>query len=130
MVSIVKFFSGIILISAALTAVTFAQDNDYPVDAKSLGGSYRLYSRDVGDWGAPRRDDTKVHFETTGPLAIAMFNNLGPSAIQKSICGDATLEEVRKKGDVDCAREKKTGDTRCYFSVDMRTGKSRYARVC
>lgn len=93
-----------------------------------LSGSWDEYSGELGDSGPPTANDTKVSFTFKGALAEELFRRLGARARVKDCIPDNIIE-WRRRGDLDCIRDKETG-LMCSIGLDMKTGRSIIATEC
>jgi hypothetical protein len=93
---------------------------------RALKGDYQIYGGSLGDSIPPTAKDRKVSFLLTGPLGKELFDQIGPDL--KLACSDAPGYRERRRGDLSCTHD----DTgyRCYFGLDVLTGKSMNGSIC
>lgn len=94
---------------------------------KPLQGDYQVYGGELGDAVPPTAKDRKVAFMFKGPLAKELFGQIGPDA--KVACSSAEDYRERNRGDLSCTYTKDEG-YRCYFGLNVPTGKSTYGSIC
>ena len=113
---------------AAATAVVVALTSlAAAAEPRKFSGEYSLYSGTLDDRGLPNRKDAKVWMEISGRAAARMYGYMGAAA-KVDYCTNE--EEARSRDELMCFRNKKTGDARCRFGFDMRTGKSIGGVIC
>jgi len=95
--------------------------------AKPLKGDYYIYGGTLGEMLPPTKNDKKVSFMFTGPLAKEFFDQIGPDI--KDSCSSAPDYRERTKGDLSCTYTKDEGYA-CHFGLDAKTGKSTYGSIC
>jgi hypothetical protein len=120
-------FKSLLLLGAALAAMSVMAVQDSAPEFKELRGSFMLYSLGLGDPQPARRDDNKIAFEITGDAARKMFDSLGRDV--RDACTEGSGVRVRRKENLSCQREN-AGEYRCSFGFDLRTGKSIGGSVC
>jgi hypothetical protein len=94
---------------------------------KPLKGDYQVYGGTLSEVVPPTKNDRKIAFMFTGPLAKQLFDQIGPDA--KLSCSDAPGYRERNKRDLSCTYTKEDGYT-CYFGLDVTTGKSTRGSIC
>lgn len=104
------------------SAIASAQDST----PKPLKGDYQIYGGDLGDMQAPTAKDRKVAFMFTGPLAKELFSRIGPDL--KDACGASPTHRERQRGDLSCTSD--TDGHRCYFGINVVTGRSMEGAIC
>lgn len=92
-----------------------------------FSGEYFFYSGTLDDVSQPTAKDAKVGMWVSGPVAAQMFRHLGRTS-KISFCGDEK-KETRSREELICSRDN-TGNARCYFGFDLRSGKSIGAIIC
>jgi hypothetical protein len=75
----------------------------------------------------PGKNDSKIRFTVSGPVALRMFEYMGSGARSNS-CLDE--EEARARDKLVCTRNRTTGQAECYFGFDLHSGKSIGGIVC
>lgn len=109
------------LIVAAVAASD--SDNGY----RSLKGTYRVYSGELGEQLAPTASDRKISIILTGAVAKEMFESMGPD--DKDVCATAPGDRSRAKKNVWCTYTRADGYV-CYFGFDLRSGSSIPGGIC
>jgi hypothetical protein len=94
----------------------------------SYRGTYRIEGGTPADRREPTAKDVQAVLTIEGVLAARMYREMGRRAQQKECVPDDA--EIRERGDLDCQRNKASGAVTCYIAIDLRRGKSTYARVC
>lgn len=94
----------------------------------SYRGTYRIEGGTPGERKEPTAEDVQAVLTIEGVLAARMYREMGRRAQQKECVPDDV--EIRDRGDLDCERDKASGAVTCYIAIDLRRGKSTYARVC
>lgn len=94
---------------------------------KPLKGDYQVYGGTLSEALPSTRNDRKVAFMFTGPLAKELFDQTGPDA--KPSCSDAPGYRERNRRDFSCTYTKEDGYT-CYFGLDVVTGRSTRGSIC
>jgi hypothetical protein len=122
-----SMFRSLLLLSLGLSAaVAWAQQDAVP-EFKALRGSYMMYSVGLGDPQPAKLNDSKIAFAIDGEAARKMFESMAPD--MRDACTSGSSVRVRTKGHVSCQHEK-SGEYRCSFGFDLRTGKSISGSVC
>lgn len=93
---------------------------------KPLNGDYQIYGGSLGDSVPPTAKDRKVSFLLKGPLGKELFDQIGPDL--KLACSDAPGYRERRRGDLSCTHDDL--GYRCYFGLDVPTGKSNNGSIC
>ncbi|MDQ2819271.1 MAG: hypothetical protein M3Y65_02535 [Pseudomonadota bacterium] len=114
--------SAILLLVASSLAVA-APSGSAP---RPLKGDYQVYGGSLGDMESPTPKDRKVAFMFTGPLAKDLFSQIGPD--MKDTCGASPTHRERQRGDLSCTRD--TEGYRCYFGLNVVTGKGMDGSIC
>lgn len=112
-----------ILLLAASSLASAAPPDSTP---KPLKGDYQVYGGSLGDMEPPTPKDRKVAFMFTGPLAKDLFGQIGPD--MKDTCGASPTHRERQRGDLSCTRD--TDGYRCYFGLNVVTGKGMDGSTC
>lgn len=120
--------SARITFSFAVLVLCSAASADRPQPLKgALKGDYWIYGGSLGDTVPPTKNDRKVAFTFTGPLAKELFEQIGPD--NKDACGAAPDYRIRDRGDLSCTWDKRDGYV-CHFGLDVPKGKSTYGSIC
>lgn len=112
-----------------LGAVTAGSLLAYAADRGKVSGIWFSYSGTLDDRALPTPKDAKVWMEISGPQATEMYRRLGASVQENNVCGDSDVER-RRRGEVDCTREKSSGTAVCHVNFDLRTGKVWGGTIC
>lgn len=117
----------LIIGATALVSLAYATvPADWPAPYRQFNGKYTIYSGELGDQQAPTRDDRKLSFIIEGQPAKDIFDSMYPD--DKETCGGEGAR-ARTKGNAWCTYQPRRG-YRCYFGVDLRTGKSIGGGIC
>jgi hypothetical protein len=114
----------LLLMSVVVTPVAVGAQDFHP-----FKGSYALYSRELGDTGAPTRHDAKLALLLTGPLAKELFTRLGAVSANRPVCGSNDVVE-RAHGALSCTRDTKTGEVDCALGFDILKGEAIAGSIC
>lgn len=106
-----------------------AVDASPPGTSKPLRGNYQLYGGTLSEMLPPMSGDKKVAFMLTGPAAKDLFLQIGPDIAKENACSEAKDYRERRSGDLSCVRMKNEG-YRCYFGIDLKTGKGMHGAIC
>ena len=101
----------------------------YAADRGKVSGIWFSYSGTLDDRALPTSKDAKVWMEISGPQAAEMYRRLGVSVQENNVCGNSDVER-RRRGEVDCTREKSSGTAVCHVNFDLRTGKVWGGTIC
>ena len=123
-----KFRIGMVL-GMSLLAVTVGSFLAYAAERGKVSGIWFSYSGTLDDRALAKPDDAKVWMEISGPQAAEMYRRLGPSVQENNVCGDSDTER-RRRGEVDCTREKSSGAATCHVNFDLRSGKVWGGTIC
>ena len=96
---------------------------------RPLRGNYQLYGGTLSEMLPPTSSDKKVAFMLTGPVAKDLFLQIGPDIAKENACSEARDYRERRRGDLSCVRMKNEG-YRCYFGIDLKTGKGMHGAIC
>lgn len=88
---------------------------------KPMKAEYSIYSGEIGNERAPTKMDRKLAIEVSGVAAKEIFDSIFPDSIVT--CSDEKGERLRRKEHLWCSFAPSDG-YRCYFGIDLRTGKS------
>lgn len=119
-------FRSLLLLRLGAGAATWAQLDAAP-EFKALRGSYMVYSSGLGDPQPAKAGDSKIAFAIEGQAARKMFDSMAPDV--RDACTEGSGVRMRVKGQISCQREK-SGQYRCSFGFDLRTGKNISGSVC
>lgn len=120
---------AVLLTVASLSSSVPAAEKNSPGEArpKPLKGNYQVYGGTLSEILPPTKNDRKVSFMFTGPLARELFDQIGPDI--KDACGAGPDHRTRYRGDLSCIWTKEDGHV-CYFGLDVPTGKSTNGSIC
>ena len=110
-----------------LTSSWANTDEEWAFTYKPFSGSYEIYGGQLGDMNAPKKGDKKIAFKIDKNAAEEMFNGMGVDV--KNKCSSEVGERMRQKKELICLRSSK-GKYSCYFSFDLKTGKSSAGSIC
>lgn len=96
---------------------------------KPLRGDYQIYGGALSDMLPPTSSDRKVAFMVTGVAAKDLFLQIGPDVRKENACSEAKDYRERRRRDLSCVHLKGEG-YRCYFGLDLQTGKSMHGAIC
>lgn len=111
----------VVAVAAFLTLAHAADQNAWDWKYKAFGGTYTIYSRELGDRAAPTQSERKLAVRVTGQPAKEIFDSLYPD--EKEVCTGEKGARSRSKGNVWCTFHPGQGYT-CYFGFNLRTGES------
>lgn len=94
---------------------------------RAFKGEYAIYSGDLGEQQAPKKDDRKLSFIIDGRAAQDIFTAMPPD--DKEVCSGDKGARSRSKANVWCTFNPGEGYT-CYFGFDLKTGKSIAGGIC
>lgn len=106
-----------------------AADTSPTATPKPLRGDYQIYGGTLSEMLPPTPSDKKVAFMVTGPAAKDLFLQIGPDIAKENACSEAKDYRERRRGDVSCVHSKGEG-YRCYFGLDLKTGKGMHGAIC
>ena len=116
-----RFQTGV-CVGLLLTAMMAGSLLAYAAERGKVSGIWFSYSGTLDDRALAKPNDAKVWMEISGAQAAEMYRRLGPSVQENNVCGNSDVER-RRRGEVDCTREKTSGAATCHVNFDLRTGK-------
>lgn len=98
-------------------------------DFKPFNGTYQIYSGSLSELQPPTPTDKQASVMLNGAAARDLFDQIGPDVKRNESCSSDPGFRQRRKGHLDCVHTKEDG-YRCYFGINLRTGKSTYGSIC
>ncbi|MBB5609068.1 MULTISPECIES: hypothetical protein [unclassified Janthinobacterium] len=120
----------LVLALGASLLFTLAYANDqsgWSWEYKPVGGTYLIYSGELGDEKAPTQDDRKLAVEITGQPAKDIFDSMYPDF--QPTCSGEKGDRDRRKGNLYCTFHPGSG-YRCFIGLNLRNGKSIAGAIC